>query len=69
MFPILDLSHFKFTKPQRKVLMESFQANKYPTEEEKCKLAMSLNVTKNRIIKWYKHMRYTKGVKERSSQG
>ena len=49
--------------------MEKFQANKFPTKGEKCKLAMSFNTTEGKISQWYKYMREKRRAKERMSQG
>ena len=71
MSPILDckLRRISFLENQTKILMERFQANKFPTKEEKCELAMSFNSTVKRIANWYGYMRHKQGAKERLSQG
>ena len=69
MFSILDHKSINFTETQDKILMGMFQANKFLTKEERCKLAMSFNTTEEKITNWYKYMRHKEGVKERLSQG
>ena len=68
-FPILDHKKINFPETQTKILMERFQANQFLTIEEKRELALSFNVTKERITYWFKYMRRKRGAKKRLSQG
>ena len=49
--------------------MEKFPSDKFLTKGEKCKFAMSLNTTKEKITYYYKYMRQQIRAKERLSQG
>ena len=69
MSPILDRKKRRFTENQKKILMQRFQANKYPTREERRELAMSLNMREKQIANWYIHMRHQKATEGMSSQG
>ena len=51
MSPILGRERIIFPQTQNKILMERFQANKFPTKEEKRKLAMSFNTTEKKDYK------------------
>ena len=62
--PMLDPKRIKFPATLNKILMERFQANKFPTKEERCQLAMSFNITEERITNWYKDMSQRKGAEE-----
>ena len=59
----------RLTKTQKNILMERFQANEYPTTQEKCELAVSLNVEEKTIINRYTTMRHQKAMKAMSSEG
>ena len=45
------------TKCEQEILMKSFRANPYPTKEEKCQLAMSLNTSQKVIQIWFGNCR------------
>lgn len=48
------------TPTQTQKLMEIFQANAYPKNEQMAHLAMSLNITKRKVEGWFGHMRKKK---------
>ena len=61
--PDLPMPRTKMTPPQTQMLMETFQANAYPKKEQMNHLAMSLNITKNKVETWFSNMRHKKVAK------
>ena len=49
--------------------MERFQANPYVRKEEKCELAKSLNITKEKIKVWFEYRRSKAKTKSLLSKG
>ena len=62
MSSILGRKRKLFTKAQKQILMERFQANKYLLKRERRELAMSLNIEEKRIDIWYFNMHRKKAA-------
>ena len=60
LFPGLYMKRRKMTPAQTRTLMEVFQANAFPEKEQIHHLAMSLNITKNKVERWFGNMRHKK---------
>ena len=59
----------RLTEYQSQILMERFQANPYLRKEEKCQLAESLNITKEKIKVWFDYRRSKAKTKSLLSKG
>ena len=54
----------KMTPTQGQILMETFQANANPKEEQMDHLAISQNITKGEVEGWFSNMRHKKVAEE-----